>query len=168
MRNIFVVLVVILVGAMAFGAVTAQDDMAEDTLLVSILPVVEADGIPAGVEADAWQDATVIAVATQTEAGVEVTVFAADLVPGGLYTTWAVNDALIGMQVAPAGGTPENEFRANEEGFGVNTILIAADEIPDALAIAYHSDDMTYGDNPGPMGEVTFTHAMGGFPASEE
>jgi hypothetical protein len=168
MRNTFAVLLAVLIGAMAFGAVAAQDDMAEDAPVVNVLPIVEMDGIPEGVEAEAWADATVIAVATQTEDGVEVTIFGAELVPEGLYTTWAVNEGLVGMDVAPAGGTPANEFRANEDGFGVNTIIIPADEVPDALALAYHSDDQTYGDNPGPMGEVSFTHVMGGFPVAEE
>ncbi len=167
MRNTIALLVAVLISVMAFGAVAAQDDMAEEAPTVSILPVVEMDGIPENVEAEAWTDATVIAVATQTEDGVEVTIFGAELVPEGLYTTWAVNEALVGMDVAPAGGTPANEFRADENGFGVNTITIAADAVPDALALAYHSDDMTYGDNPGPMGEVSFTQVMGGFPVAD-
>ncbi|MEL7235225.1 MAG: hypothetical protein AAGK74_12055, partial [Chloroflexota bacterium] len=76
-------------------------------------------------------------------------------------------EGLTGMQVAPAGGTPDNEFTANADGFGINTIMIAVDDIPDALALAYHSDGQTYGDNPGPMGDVSFTHVMGAFPAED-
>lgn len=132
---------------------------------VGVLPVVTADGVPANSDEEAWSAAVAVAQAVQTDEGFEVTIYAANLIPDGLYTNWAVNMGLVGMDVAPAGGTPANEFRADANGFGANTILIPADAVPDALALAYHSDDMTYGDVPGPMGEVTFTHLMGEFPA---
>ncbi len=157
----------------AMGEVTfthvmgAFPGMQESETVLSLLPVVQPDGVPEMVGEEAWAEAAVIAVAEEVEDAFEITVYGANLVVDGLYTTWAVNEGTFGMQVAPAGGLPDNEFRANEAGFGINEIVIAADEVPDALALAYHSDDQTYGDNPGPMGDTSFTHVMGMFPAAE-
>lgn len=164
MSKFVAAMLVVLASALSFSVVSAQEEMA-DEIAVQVLGVVEMDGIPEGIDSIEWTDATVVAVASEVEDGFEITIFGADLVAEGLYTSWAVNEGLTGMSVAPAGGTPENEFRATEDGFGFNTVFIPTDEIPDALALAYHSDDQTYGDNPGPMGEVSFTHVMGGFPA---
>lgn len=150
------------------GAFPGMEAAPETEAVLNVLPVVMADGIPENSDEEAWSAGAAVAQAVETEEGFEVTIYAANLIPDGLYTNWAVNMGLTGMQVAPAGGTPANEFRADANGFGANTILIPADEVPEALALAYHSDDQTYGDNPGPMGDVTFTHMMGAFPTAAE
>ncbi|MEL6273104.1 MAG: hypothetical protein AAFR22_25080, partial [Chloroflexota bacterium] len=125
------------------GAFPGMEMMEMPEVAVDMLPVVQPDGIPEDVEEDAWTVASVVATVAEVEDSmdmVEVTIYGANLVADGLYTTWAVNEGLTGMQVAPAGGTPDNEFTANADGFGINTIMIAVDDIPDALALAYHSD----------------------------
>ncbi|MGV2828956.1 hypothetical protein [Myxosarcina sp. GI1(2024)] len=93
-----------------------------------------------------------------------VTVEASNLIPNGLYTLWWVNKQIVGMDMGPAGGLPNNQFRADSEGNATTTISVPANNDYQTLVAAYHADDQTHGEIPGEMGEVTFGHLRGDFP----
>ena len=121
------------------------------------MPVNE-DGVPAWVTQEYWNAAR----AQVAFDGTTLTLEATGLVPYGLYTFWGVNQQLLGMSENPLGGSPENEFRA--DGQGNASVEVSSGTRYDMLALAYHADNQTYGEEPGAMGDVTFIHFMGPFP----
>lgn len=149
----------------AFPGPGAMDGLGYVTLLTSAAM----DGTPEGTEEDAWLAAAGYAYVAPVEEGAEtvsVSVLLTDLVPDGLYTFWWVNNMqdMANMSMGPAGGTPANEFTADEHGDAVVTIEVAADNDYQTLVVAYHADGETHGEMPGEMGVQTFSHLMGGFP----
>lgn len=125
-------------------------------------------GLPEGYTEATWLAATVSSqVSAVADGTYDVTLELGGLVPEGLYTVWAVTERLVGMRVEAAGGLPGNEFSADAEGNATHTISVPADNGYDMLVVAYHADNMTHGDNPGAMGEVTFSHVAGPFPHAE-
>lgn len=140
-----------------------------DAEIYSPLQTVDMDGIPEGIDADAWGEAVVDAFAVEGMDGfTTVAIFAEGLVPDGVYTAWWVNDMMDmdNMSMGPAAG-PEFVGVADEDGFGFFVFQVPSDNDYQTLVLAYHADGNTYGDNPGEMGVVTFSHAMGGFPGPE-
>ena len=133
---------------------------AASTQLQAMLP----DGTPQGFTEQQCKNAQ--ANVTVTDVNNEtytVKVEASGLVSNGLYTLWYINDQLVGKEMGPAGGVPDNEFRADDEGNATTSITVPANSDYDMMGIAYHADNQTHGDKPGKMGEVTFTHLMGQF-----
>ena len=126
-------------------------------------------GTPEAYTEARWQEASGTAsVTSQSEGEYTVRVEASGLVPDGLYTTWYVIPGLAGtaagQEVGPAGGVP-NEFRADDQGNATFEFAVPAGNDYRDLVVAYHADDMTHGEMPGAMGEVTFAHLMTAFPA---
>lgn len=121
-------------------------------------------GTPEGYTEQEWKQAQAKVTITDVNNDTyTVKVEASGLVPDGLYTLWWVEDQMIGKAMGPAGGTPENEFRADSNGNASTTITVPADNRYDMMGIAYHADDQTHGDKPGKMGETAFRHLMGKF-----
>lgn len=140
-----------------------------DAEYYSPLATVDMDGVPDGIDAETWGAAIVEAYAVEGMDGLTtVGVLAEGLVPEGVYTLWWVNDMMDmdSMSMGPAAG-PEGVFVADEEGFGYFAFQVESDNDYQTLILAYHADGQTYGDNPGEMGVITFSHAMGGFPGPE-
>jgi hypothetical protein len=132
---------------------------------VSLMPAAE-HGIPEGFGEDEWLAARGAAFVTASDAGEDsIMVAASGLVPGGIYTMWWVIEEPE-MEVGPAGGLPANTFTADQNGNAMTTITVDADHDYQTLLVAYHADYRTYGDEPGQMGEVTFSQLMGPFPRS--
>ncbi len=125
-------------------------------------------GTPEAYTEERWQEASGTAsVASQSEGEYTVRLEASGLVPDGLYTTWYVIPGIAGtsagQEVGPAGGVP-NEFRADAQGNATFEFAVPAENDYRDLVVAYHADDMTHGEMPGAMGEVTFAHLMTAFP----
>lgn len=93
-----------------------------------------------------------------------------NLVPNGLYTMW---NFFAGQQLAkfhtydlPVGAPDgsESAFRADGKGHAVYEASFepclqgTTPQLLAGLAIAYHSDEMTYGYEPGPMGNKSHVH----------
>lgn len=129
------------------------------------LMAVADDGTPETLTKEDWLTATgEVSVLEVNPDSYTVKVEANNLVPDGLYTLWWVNKKLIGMDMGPAGGLNANEFRADGEGNATTTISVPANNNYQMLVAAYHADDLTHGEMPGEMGEVTFGHLKGDFP----
>ena len=125
-------------------------------------------GTPEAFTEAQWQEAGGAAsVSAQSAEEYTVRLEASGLVPDGLYTTWYVIPGLAGtsagQEVGPAGSLP-NEFRADAQGNATFEFSVPSSNDYRDLVVAYHADDMTHGDAPGAMGEVTFAHLMTGFP----
>ena len=131
----------------------------------SMLMAAANDGIPQGMTEEEWLAAKGEVLVSEVNSDTyTVTLKASNLVPNGLYTLWWVNQKIVGMGMGPAGGLPNNEFRADSEGNASATITVPADNNYQMLVTAYHADDQTHGEMPGKMGEITFGHLMGDFP----
>jgi hypothetical protein len=143
----------------------AQNLIAQNQDNSGMLMAAADDGTPTGLTEQEWLAAKgEVSVLEVNSDSYTVTLEASNLVPNGLYTLWWVNKQLVGMNMGPAGGTPNNEFRADSEGNATATITVPADNNYQMLAVAYHADDQTHGEMPGEMGKVTFGHLMGDFP----
>ena len=132
------------------------------------LSVTTDSGTPEGYTEAQWQEASGAATITsQSAEAYTVQLEANGLVPDGLYTTWyvipGVAGTAAGQEVGPAGSLP-NEFRADAQGNATFEFSVPTDNDYRDLVVAYHADDMTHGDAPGAMGEVTFAQLMMGFP----
>ncbi len=66
--------------------------------------------------------------------------------------------------LGPGGGTPANEFTADAAGHAATTITVETGSGYRQMAVAYHADGRTYGDEPG---EQSFTHLMGPWPGAD-
>ena len=120
------------------------------------------DGIPEGLTEQEWLAATgAISISEMDSDNYTVTVEANNLVPDGLYTLWWVNKKLVGMDMGPAGGSPNNEFRADSDGNATTAISVPTNNNYQTLVVAYHADARTHGEMPGEMGQVTFGHLKG-------
>jgi hypothetical protein len=139
----------------------------ENTLIAAASTQLQAklpDGTPQGFTEQQWKNAQAnVTVTDVSDDTYTVKVEASGLVPNGLYTLWYINDQLVGKEMGPAGGVPDNEFRADDEGNATTSITVPANSDYDMMGIAYHADNQTHGDKPGKMGKVTFTHLMGQF-----
>ncbi len=124
-------------------------------------------GVPEGYDRDEWLAAEGVVTATADGEEHEIRFEGSNLVPDGLYTFWSVRERLVGMDVAPAGGVPDNEFRADSSGNAQASFRVPADNDYHMIVMAYHADDQTHGDGPGEMGEVSFEHMMGAWPGPE-
>jgi hypothetical protein len=124
-------------------------------------------GVPADYTADQWLAAEGRVTATADGDQHEIRFEGSNLAPDGLYTFWAVRERLVGMDVSPAGGVPDNEFRADSDGNAEASFRIPADSDYHMIVLAYHADDQTHGDEPGEMGEVSFEHLIGAWPGPE-
>lgn len=67
--------------------------------------------------------------------------------------------------MGPGGGVSNNDFRADRDGKAEVTIRIPADSGYQRMVVVYHADDATHGEDPGAMGEITFEHLTGPWPA---
>lgn len=83
-----------------------------------------------------------------------------NLVPNGLYTVWY----MAGNKLGPAGGLPDNEFKADDAGMASVTFDVPASNEYNMAVIAYHADGQTHGESPGEMGTLTFEHLAGPWP----
>jgi hypothetical protein len=138
----------------------AAEDLPHTTLAGA-----DGSGVPAGFTAEQWTAAQGEARVVARENGQDVIEFeASGLVPEGLYTFWWVNRGLIGMDMGPGGGVPENEFTADAEGNAATTIRAPSDNDYQMMVVAYHADDQTHGESPGEMGTETFEHLRGPWP----
>jgi hypothetical protein len=131
----------------------------------SMLMAAANDGTPQGMTEEEWMKAEgKVSVSEVNRDSYTVTLEASNLVPNGLYTLWWVNQKLVGMGMGPAGGLPDNEFRADSEGNATTIITVPTNNDYQMLVAAYHADDQTHGEMPGKMGKITFGHLMGDFP----
>ena len=161
-------IVVLLVLAM-LGLSFAQDTGGMSDMASAELAATTDSGTPEAYTEARWLEASGTAsVTSQSEGEYTVRLEASGLVPDGLYTTWYVIPGIAGtsagQEVGPAGGVP-NEFRADAEGSATFEFIVPAGNDYQNLVVAYHADDMTHGEMPGAMGEVTFAHLMTAFPA---
>lgn len=129
-------------------------------------------GIPEGVEEAVWQEAAGSAeIVAEADGEYTVALQASGLIPDGLYTTWyiipGVAGTAAGQEVGPAGALP-NEFRADADGQASFEFSVPSDNEYQDLVVAYHSDDMSHGEEPGAMGEVTFGQLAAAFPNPAE
>ena len=132
------------------------------------LSVTTDSGTPAAYTEAQWQKAGgTVTVTSQSPETYTVQLGASGLVPDGLYTTWyvipGVAGTAVGQKVGAAGGLP-NEFRADAEGNATFEFSVPTGNDYRDLVVAYHADDVTHGDAPGAMGEVTFVQLMADFP----
>lgn len=121
------------------------------------------EGIPPGFQEEYWLEARGEARATEEDDEHVVEFEASNLVPDGLYTVWWV-DPGDETEMGPGGGLPDNEFRPDDDGNAEVTLRVPADNDYQRMVVAYHADNQTHGDEPGEMGEVTFTHLAGAWP----
>jgi hypothetical protein len=139
----------------------------ENTLIAAAstqLSATAGSGTPEGFTEQEWKNAQAKVTVTDVSGDTyTVKVEASGLVPNGLYTVWWIKDQLIGKAMGPAGGVPNNELRADEQGNATTTIAIPANNDYDMMGLAYHADNQTHGDKPGKMGETAFRHLMGKF-----
>ncbi len=167
MKKLMLLLVVMIL--MVVPAVFAQEDdmMGMEGSPASLLAATDMDGAPEGQDAEAWLAASAIAFFDMSDDGTDtVTVVLTGLVADGLYTLWWVNNMqdMSNMSMGPAGGTPDNEFTADENGNATVSIVVASDNDYETLVVAFHADGETHGEMPGEMGVQTFGHLMGAFP----
>jgi DUF971 family protein len=140
----------------------------QDTLIAAAastqLNPTAGSGTPQGFTQQEWMNAAANVTVTDVSADTyTVKIEANDLVPNGLYTVWWIEDQLIGKAMGPAGGVPDNEVRADNNGNVSTTITVPANNEYDMMGMAYHADNQTHGQKPGKMGETTFRHLMGKF-----
>ena len=138
----------------------AAEDLPHSTLVAA-----DGSGVPPGFTAEQWLaaqgEARVVAQANSQDV---IEFEASGLVPEGLYTFWWVSDRLIGMDMGPGGGVPDNEFTADAEGHAATTIRVPSDNTYEMMVVAYHADGQTHGESPGEMGTETFEHLKGTWP----
>lgn len=127
-------------------------------------------GVPAEYTSEQWMEARGEARAVADGDVHEITFEASNLIADGLYTFWWVNPGLVGMDMGPAGGVPDNEFRADGDGNAEVAFEVPAENDYQRMVVVYHADDETHGEEPGEMGEVSFEHLAGAWPgpAGEE
>jgi hypothetical protein len=157
------------IAAIALAAGTslglASAGLAGEHLPRSNLTAADEAGVPAGFTAEEWLAASGEAEVAAQEDGQDVIEFqGSGLVPEGLYTFWWVSDRLIGMDMGPGGGVPDNEFTADAEGHAATTIRVPSDNTYEMMVVAYHADGQTHGESPGEMGSETFEHLKGPWP----
>lgn len=175
-KSLIAAVTTVTLGGLAFGLVpeargespnnpnSAQN---EDMLLAAAsgqLNATAGSGTPEGFTEQQWMNANANVTVTDVSAdSYTIQIEASGLVPNGLYTAWWIKDQLIGKAMGPAGGTPENEIRADSEGKATATVTVPKGNDYDMMGLAYHADDQTHGDKPGKMGETAFRHLMGKF-----
>jgi len=130
-----------------------------------------------GITLGEWLSASGSGIYTESDEGAELVLSMAGLVPDGVYTVWcselklppepAITDQPCG---APDGS--ENIFTAAEDGSA--TFQVMMDKLPPStaeklsvVALAYHSDGETYGEEPGDFGLVTHVHIFWMLPPTE-
>lgn len=150
------------VPAFVLGLALATGAAAAD--FTAQLAASEGAGLPEERSSEQWLEAQGEATATAEGDEHLVEIQASDLVEDGLYTVWWVNPGIVGMEMGPGGGAPENEFRADGEGNAETTLRVPADNDYQMMVVVYHADDQMHGDKPGEMGEVTFEHLSGPWP----
>ncbi len=144
--------------------VTENQDQLIAAASTQLMGTTKGSGTPDGYSEQEWTSAKANVTVTEVNAdSYTVQVEASGLVPNGLYTLWYIKERLVGMGMGPAGGTPENEFRADSDGNATTTVTVPKDNDYDMMGVAYHADDQTHGDKPGKMGETAFRHLMGEF-----
>jgi hypothetical protein len=146
--------------ALAVGAAFAAE---------SDLSAADGSGVPEGYDRQAWMQASGQARVVEQIDGEDVVVLQAEgLVPDGIYTVWWVNERLVGMDMGPGGGLPQNTFTADHEGNAEARLTVDSGHGYEMMVIAYHADHRTHGEHPGEMGEVSFEHLKGAWPADDE
>lgn len=147
------------------GLVLLSPGLAAQDLPRSTLTASDASGVPAGITSEQWMSAQGEARLVTQEDGHDVIEFeASDLVSDGLYTLWWVSRGILGTNMGPGGGVPDNEFTADAEGSAAATIRVSSDNDYQMMVVAYHADNQTHGDSPGEMGTETFQHLTGPWP----
>lgn len=132
------------------------------------LKAADKSGTPEGIAKEQWMKASGEARVVSRENNQDrIEIEAEGLVPGGLYTTWWVTPSMLGMDMGPGGGTPGNEFRADDQGKAMTTLNVPSENTYGMMVIAYHADDQTHGDKPGEMGKQTFEQLMGAWPGPQ-
>jgi hypothetical protein len=151
--------------ALASAAVSAQSSAEMKTVE---LMAADKSGTPEGIAKEEWMKASGEARVVSRENNQDmIEIEAEGLVPGGLYTTWWVTPSMLGMDMGPGGGTPANEFRADDQGNVKTTLNVPSENTYGMMVIAYHADDQTHGEKPGEMGKQTFEQLMGAWPGPE-
>jgi hypothetical protein len=125
----------------------AENQQYSGTLIVAVsemLAATASSGVPQGFTEEEWLAANAEVSVSNVEAdSYTITLEASNLVPNGLYTVWWIKDQVVGVDMGPAGGTPNNQFRADSEGNVTTTITVPAGNDYQKLGFAYHADDQT-------------------------
>lgn len=122
-------------------------------------------GVPEGFEEEAWLAASASAAVVDQDEGTDIIILTAEeLVPDGIYTIWWVNPGVVGMDMGPGGGLPQNTFTADHEGNAEARLTVDSDNDYEMMVVAYHADHRLYAERPGEMGETTFEHVKGAWP----
>ena len=125
------------------------------------------EGVPAEYTMMQWMEARGEVRAVEDGDKHEITFEASNLIADGLYTFWWVNPGVVRMDMGPAGGVPDNEFRADSDGNAEVTFEVSADNDYQRIVVVYHADDETHGEEPGEMGVVSFEHLAGAWPGPD-
>lgn len=148
-----VAIMVISLGATPLSAKSSELAATDDT------------GVPEGFAPETWTRASGTAeVVEQRGSEDTIRLTAEGLVPDSIYTIWWVTPRIIGMDMGPGGGVPQNAFTADHEGRAEARITVPSDNTYRMMVVAYHADHKLHGDEPGEMGDVTFEHIKGDWP----
>ena len=125
-----------------------------DELPTSELAGTADSGLPPWVEEeDVWVAARGRAEVVEREDGIDtIIVTAQGLVRDGIHTIWWVNPRVIGMDMGPGGGLPQNTFTADHQGKARTRLTVSSDNDYQLMGIAYHAVHRLYGEEPGEMG----------------
>lgn len=152
----------IAIAAVSFGSTSLFAQAASE------LEATTDTGVPEGFTEQKWTQASGTARVVERENGEDVIRLEAEgLVPDGIYTVWWVNPRIIGMDMGPGGGLPQNTFTADHEGKAEARLTVSSDNDYQMMVIAYHADHRLHGEKPGEMGEETFEHIKGDWPRQE-
>lgn len=142
-------------------------NISQDTLLAAAstqLNAIGMSGIPDGFTEQQWMQARGnVKITDVSNDSYTIKLQARGLVPHGLYTVWWMKEERGENVAGPAGGLPYNDVRADANGNLTTVISIPKNNDYEMMAMAYHSDDQTHGNNPGENGVNSFGHLMGEF-----
>lgn len=138
-------------------------------------------GMELGFTLDEWLNATGTAKITCENGAGSISAEFENLVPDGLYTMWQfwmgmplpAHFSTYDMPVGARDGS-ESVFTADANGNAVYEASFepclqgGGSQLGSGLAIAYHSDGMTYGYEPGSMGDKTHIHLFSMLPTDTE
>ena len=148
--------------------VASADDIEFDPFQVLDNPMGPYEiGEPLGMNLKEWLGARGRGTYTQNGDTATIDIEFAGLVPDAVYTMWCfVMDLPPEFEARPqacgANDGSENTFISDEHGemsvqMSIDAILFPSDTQVAGLALAWHSDGQTHGNDPGPFGTTTFT-----------
>lgn len=122
-------------------------------------------GKPLGFTLGQWLSASGIGIYSVDNENAELDLSFKNLVPNGVYTVWCSRITLppepnIADMPCGAEDGSENSFTADEKGIASFSLKLkpleaSTKETASTIAVAYHSDGMTYGASPGDFGSNT-------------